>query len=65
MTGPDASSFTNNNGLSMFVLSTCLNGLFHDSTNNSLAERLLQNPQGGAVAVWAPSGYTEAEGRRL
>jgi len=63
MTGTDAGSFTNSNGLSMFVLSTCLNGLFHDSTNNSLAERLLQNPRGGAVAVWASSGYTEAEGQ--
>ena len=37
---------------------TCLNGYFHDTTFPSLAEQLLANPQGGAVAVWASSTLT-------
>jgi hypothetical protein len=36
-----------------------LNGYFHDVFTNSLAEALLRNPNGGAVAVWASSGFTE------
>ena len=63
MTNTDANNFTNGSGLSLFVLSTCLNGLFHDTVSDSLAEKLLKNPQGGAVAVWASTGYTEAEGQ--
>jgi hypothetical protein len=65
MTTTGASNFTNSSGLSMFVLSTCLNGLFHDTASDSLAEKLMKNPQGGAVAVWASSGYTEAEGQSV
>jgi hypothetical protein len=38
----------------------CLNGFFHDVYTQSLAESLLLAPKGGAVAVWASSGFTGA-----
>ena len=37
---------------------TCLNGYFNDPSLDSLAEKLLMNSRGGAVAVWASSGQT-------
>ncbi|HEX6087568.1 MAG TPA: C25 family cysteine peptidase [Thermoanaerobaculia bacterium] len=39
---------------------TCLNGFYHDVFQVSLAESLMLNPQGGAVAVWASSALTDA-----
>jgi len=41
------------------VAMTCLNGYFQDPQEESLAEALLAGP-GGAVAVWASSGLTDA-----
>ena len=40
---------------------TCLNGLFDDLFVESLAERLVKAPAGGAVAVWASSTLTAPE----
>ena len=37
---------------------TCLNGYFQDPALESLAEGLMKAP-GGAVAVWASSGFTD------
>jgi uncharacterized repeat protein (TIGR01451 family) len=42
----------------VFLLMDCLNGFFEDVYENSLAEDLLFAPNGGAVAVWASSGFT-------
>jgi hypothetical protein len=40
---------------------TCLNGFFHDVyTEESLAEALLRKCDGGATAVWASSGLSDA-----
>jgi hypothetical protein len=55
----DAESLTNSSRLSLFVMMTCLNGYFHDAYIDSLGEKLLKVPQGGAVAVWASSGITD------
>ena len=41
----------------------CLNGYFQDPTQDSLAEALLRSPQGGAIAVWASSAMTFADGQ--
>jgi uncharacterized repeat protein (TIGR01451 family) len=39
---------------------TCLNGFYHDVFQVSMAEALMLNPDGGAVAVWASSALTDA-----
>ena len=43
----------------------CLNGYFHDVYSHSLAEALLEAPNGGAVAVWASSTLTEPDGQAM
>jgi Peptidase family C25 len=44
----------------VFLLMDCLNGFFHDVYATSLSTSLLMAPNGGAVAVWASSGFTTA-----
>jgi len=56
----EAAALTNADRLPLFVLMTCLNGFFADVFSESLAEGLMLSPDGGAVAVWASSGLTEA-----
>ena len=56
-----AASLTNGNKLPFFVIMNCLNGFFQDVYTQSLAESLMLAPNGGAVAVWASSGLTNAE----
>ncbi len=53
-----ATNLTNGDQLSVYLLMDCLNGFFHDVYSTSLAESLLLAPNGGAVAVWASSGFT-------
>lgn len=53
-----ASGLTNTNRLSVFTMMTCLNGYANDAYIDSLGEALLKAPNGGAVAVWASSGFT-------
>jgi hypothetical protein len=57
LTGGDAGNLTNTR-LPLVVTMTCLNGAFQDLLRESLAESLLNAPQGGAAAVWASSGLT-------
>ncbi|HXM48975.1 MAG TPA: C25 family cysteine peptidase [Pyrinomonadaceae bacterium] len=59
----NASTLTNGNRPSLFVMMTCLNGYAGDAYIDSLAEIVLKNPQGGAFAVWASSGITEPVGQ--
>ncbi|HEX6085457.1 MAG TPA: C25 family cysteine peptidase [Thermoanaerobaculia bacterium] len=49
----------------LVVAMTCLNGWFHDIYQESLAESLLRNPNGGAVGVWALTTLTEPGGQSL
>ncbi len=65
MTSGDARELGNGERLPLVVSMTCLNGFFHDLYTDSLAEALLLSEQGGAVAVWASSGLTEAQGQFL
>ncbi|HVE72665.1 MAG TPA: C25 family cysteine peptidase [Thermoanaerobaculia bacterium] len=58
----DAASLTHG---PLVVAMTCLNGYFHDIFQDSLAESLLRNPNGGATAVWALSTLTEARGQSV
>jgi len=55
----EAAALANGERLPVFVLMTCLNGMFADLYTESLAEALLLAPDGGAAAVWASSGLTE------
>jgi uncharacterized repeat protein (TIGR01451 family) len=55
----DAAALTNGGRLPVYLLMDCLNGFFHDVYGESLAESLLLAPNGGAVAVWASSGFTD------
>jgi uncharacterized repeat protein (TIGR01451 family) len=55
----DAAALTNGGRLPVYLLIDCLNGLFQDVYAQSLAESLILAPNGGAVAVWASSGFTD------
>ncbi len=55
-----ANQLTNADKLTVFSMLTCLNGYFI-GTKESLAETLVRNPNGGAVAAWASSGETTAD----
>ncbi|HEX7832418.1 MAG TPA: C25 family cysteine peptidase [Thermoanaerobaculia bacterium] len=61
-TSADAQSLTNAH-LPLVIAMTCLNGYFHDLSQDSLAEELVRNPSGGAAAVWAFSTLTETAGQ--
>jgi len=60
-----ALNLTNSNRPTLFVMMTCLNGYTHDVYVDSLAESLLKAPQGGAMAVWASSGFTDSDPQAL
>jgi hypothetical protein len=61
----DAAALSNGERLPLVVAMSCLNGFFHDLYQDSLAESLLLNPNGGAVAVWASSALTDPSGQDL
>lgn len=53
-------TLSNGDHLPVYLLMDCLNGFFHDVYATSLSTSLMLAPNGGAVAVWASSGFTEA-----
>jgi hypothetical protein len=57
-TTADSASLENGSQLPIVLNFTCLTGLFTHPTEESLAESLLFNPDGGAVAVLAPTSPT-------
>jgi hypothetical protein len=59
----DALALTNGNRLPFVVVMDCLNGYFMDPNLLSLSEALLKAPAGGAVAAFASSGLTIAQGQ--
>ena len=63
LTTEDARELSNGARLSVYTPMTCLNGYIHDPALMSLAEALMSAEGGGAVAVWAPSGMTNAGGQ--
>ena len=58
-----AAALANGNRLPFVVAMNCLNGYFQDEFSYSMAEALLEAPNGGAVAVWASSTLTEPDGQ--
>ena len=59
----DATALQNRGRLPVVEAMTCLSGWFYNPAPwaRSMAEALLENPNGGAVAVWASSGSTTLE----
>ena len=55
----DATALANGGRLPVYLLIDCLNGLFQDVYAQSLSKALILAPNGGAVAVWASSGFTD------
>jgi uncharacterized repeat protein (TIGR01451 family) len=55
----DAQALTNGGRLPVYLLMDCLNGFFQDVYAQSLAESIILAPNGGGVAVWASSGFTD------
>jgi uncharacterized repeat protein (TIGR01451 family) len=55
-----ATSLTNGDRLPVYLIMDCLNGFFHDVYAMSLSTSLILAPNGGAVAVWASSGFTNS-----
>jgi uncharacterized repeat protein (TIGR01451 family) len=55
-----AAALSNGNRLPVYILMDCLNGFFQDVYATSLSTSLMLAPDGGAVAVWASSGFTDA-----
>lgn len=56
----DISLLTNGTRLPVMALMTCTTSLFAVPGYDSIAESLVTNAGGGAVAVWAPSGLSAA-----
>ncbi|MEK6405889.1 MAG: C25 family cysteine peptidase [Acidobacteriota bacterium] len=63
LTAADALALTNTGRYPLFVAMTCLNGEFQRPELNTLAAALLNAPRGGAIAVWASSGFTGPNGQ--
>ncbi len=55
-----ATSLSNGDRLPVYLLMDCLNGYFQDVYDTTLATSLMIAPNGGAVAVWSSSGFTNA-----
>ena len=53
----DALSLTNSGRYPLFIAMTCLNGEFQHPQLNPLATALMNSREGGAIAVWASSGF--------
>ncbi|MBN1570660.1 MAG: hypothetical protein JXA73_22645 [Acidobacteria bacterium] len=60
LTSGGAAGLINEAKLPFATAMTCLNGYFSDIYTESLAEALMKARNGGAVAVWASSGLTDA-----
>jgi hypothetical protein len=64
LTTEDVPFMSNGSKVPLFVLMDCLNGFFHGLfPEESLAEALVRAGNGGAIAVWASSGFTEPDGQ--
>ncbi len=60
----DLAALDNRTRLPFVTVANCLNGFF-SGPNPSLAEGLLGHGQGGALAVWAPTGLGQPAGHRV
>ncbi|MCC6454681.1 MAG: hypothetical protein IT328_07040 [Caldilineaceae bacterium] len=62
----DVALLQNGGKLPLITVGDCLNGFFAGPRENpALAEALQRQENGGAIAVWAPTGYGYTTGHRL
>ena len=54
----DVNTLSNEERLPFFAATTCVMGRFEVPGYNSLGEELVLHEQGGAIAVWAPTGLS-------
>jgi Peptidase family C25/SdrD B-like domain/GEVED domain len=59
----EAATITNGTRLPFVLAMTCFNGYFYDVWTYPMAEALLNNPNGGAIGVWASSALTSPSGQ--
>jgi hypothetical protein len=60
----DVAALRNAGRLPVVLQMTCLTGLFHEPGGTTLDETLLRAAEGGAVAVWGPTGLGVATGHQ-
>ena len=60
----DVAALHNARRLPVVLQMTCLTGLFHEPGGTTLDETLLLAAEGGAVAVWGPTGLGVANGHQ-
>jgi hypothetical protein len=65
LTSEEARNLTNEQNLPVFVIMSCLNGYFQDVALDCVGESLLKAEHGGAVAVIASTGMTDAESQYI
>ncbi len=58
----DAATLVNGRKLPVHLSMTCLDGRFHEIASDAMAEALVRNPFGGAVAAWGATGLGVAHG---
>ncbi len=54
----DVPGLKNGSRLPLVTAMNCLNGFFHHVATPSLAEVLVLEPTGGAIAYWGPTGVS-------
>ena len=60
----DVAALRNARQLPVVLQMTCFTGLFHEPGGTTLDETLLRAAEGGAVAVWGPTGLGVATGHQ-
>ena len=61
----DIVSLDNNDRLSFVVSLSCLNGYFQHPTVRCLAEEFVKTDNGGAIAIYSPSGFANTFGLQI
>jgi hypothetical protein len=65
LTGTDVAALAVNRPFSLVTIANCVNGYFAGRGDRvSMAEAFQRNPNSGAIAVWAPTGFSYPAGHQ-
>ena len=65
LTGADVAALAVNRPFSLVTVANCVNGFFAGRGDQvSMAEAFQRNPNSGAIAVWAPTGFSYPAGHQ-